>query len=83
MSRRRVAEEDEFEDDEEVDYGEDDATISCPYCGREIHEDSVRCPGCERYLSEEDAPPQRRPWWFILGLIACGYVIWRWIMAGH
>jgi len=80
MSRRlRVAEDDEYEDDPDVDYGDDEATITCPYCGREIHEDSIRCPGCERYVSDEDTPSPRKPLWFIVGFLACAYVVWRWI----
>jgi hypothetical protein len=31
--------------------------IPCPYCKREIAEESERCPHCENYLSREDAPP--------------------------
>ncbi len=56
------------EDDEEWDGEEDEEpTIECPHCGEEVHEDSQRCPHCETYLSEEDAPPARKPWWIILG----------------
>jgi hypothetical protein len=67
--------EDEFEPDE----GDEDATIPCPYCRRQIHEESQRCPYCEQYISEEDAPG-RKPWWFILGFIACAFVIYLWIV---
>jgi hypothetical protein len=35
---------------------EDGDTMPCPYCRREIHDDSVRCPHCEQYLSAEDQP---------------------------
>jgi hypothetical protein len=30
-------------------------------------------------VSEEDAPPQRKPWWMVLGAIVCLYVVYRWI----
>ena len=68
-------------DDEDWDYEDDDneATIPCPHCRREIHEDSERCPYCERYLSREDTPSPRKPLWFIVGLIASFYVVYRWI----
>jgi DNA-directed RNA polymerase subunit RPC12/RpoP len=59
---------------------DEDDEIPCPYCGREIHEDSVRCPYCESYISKEDAPPARKPWWIILGVVACLYVVFRWIV---
>ena len=68
---------------DEDDWEEEDesATIPCPYCRREIHEDSERCPYCENYLSQEDAPPSRKPWWLILGAIACLYAVYRWIVG--
>jgi hypothetical protein len=70
---------DEWDDDDDPDDDEED-TIPCPYCRREIHEDSQRCPFCERYISREDAPPTRKPWWVILGVGACLYVVYRWIV---
>ncbi len=58
---------------------DDEPTIPCPYCRREIHEDSQRCPHCESYISQEDAPPSRKPWWMIIGALLCAYIIYRWI----
>jgi hypothetical protein len=74
---------DDPESNEEIDDDgpaeeDEEPTISCPYCGREILEDSERCPHCEHYISQEDAPPARKPWWIILGVAACLYVIYRW-----
>ena len=57
---------------------DDEPTIPCPYCKREIHEDSQRCPHCEQYISEEDAAPSRKPWWLIIGVLICLYLIYRW-----
>jgi len=70
----------ENDDDEEV-AGTDDAkeTAPCPYCKREIHKESERCPHCERYLSKEDIPPSRKPWWLIIGVVACLIVVYLWI----
>jgi hypothetical protein len=68
-------------DPEDVDWPDEDdeePTIPCPYCRREIHEDSQRCPYCEKYVSEEDAPSARKPWWIIIGVVACLYVVYRW-----
>jgi hypothetical protein len=56
----------------------DEPTIPCPHCRREVLEDAERCPYCEHYLSREDAPPQRKPWWVVVGVIACLYVVYRW-----
>jgi len=69
--------------DEDAEWGEDEddnePTVACPYCGRQILEDSPRCPYCERYISAEDAPPSRKPWWLLLGALACLYVVYRWV----
>jgi hypothetical protein len=72
---RRVAEEDDWDADD----GDD--TVPCPYCKRAIPEDTPRCPYCENYLSEEDVPPARKPWWIIVGALLCLYAVYRWITA--
>jgi hypothetical protein len=72
-------EEDDSESDDWNDGEEEEPTIPCPYCRREIHEDSVRCPLCGQYLSDEDLPASRKPWWIILGVVLCILVIWFWI----
>jgi len=90
----RVKDEAEWDDDamDEGDWAEDDfdaddwddqddeATTPCPYCRREIFEDSVRCPHCGEYISEEDSPPSRKPWWIVLGALLCLFAIWQWII---
>jgi hypothetical protein len=87
-TRRRAADWDDDADDEDwdaEDYGdddsEDDPTIPCPYCRRKIHEDAQRCPYCERYISVEDAPPQRKPWWVIVGALLALYAAARWVVG--
>lgn len=67
-------------DDEEDDFGEDEdePTIACPYCGAEIHEEAQRCPACGEYLSAEDAPARRRPWWIVIGVVVCLWLVYRW-----
>ena len=69
---------DDFDEDY-PDENEDESTVACPYCKREVHEDAQRCPYCEHYISEEDAPPARRPWWIVAGVIVYLYVVFRWI----
>src|SRR5882724_10524213 len=62
------------EEAEDFDLSDDDdeePTVPCPYCRREIHEDSQRCPYCEQYISQEDAPPGQKPWWLIAGVVLC------------
>ena len=86
MARRRAENEewDEWESDagadEEASDG-DEATITCPCCKRQIHEDAQRCPYCENYISDEDSPPARKPWWIILGTLLCLYIVYRWIVG--
>jgi hypothetical protein len=67
------------DDDPEGDDLDDEPTVPCPYCRREIHEDAQRCPYCEHYISTEDAPV-RKPWWLVLGVGVCLYVVYRWII---
>lgn len=67
---------DDEDDDEPLDEG-DDGLAPCPYCGREILEESERCPHCASYISREDAPYERKPWWIIIGVIAGLYAVFR------
>jgi hypothetical protein len=73
---------DEHGEDYDVDEDEDDVTIPCPYCRRQIHEDAERCPYCEQYISAEDAPAQAKPWWIVLGVVLCLVVLLWWVVAG-
>jgi predicted nucleic acid-binding Zn ribbon protein len=77
---RRTDDDEEWEDDWASD--DEEPTIPCPYCGREILEDLVRCPHCENYLSREDAPPQRKSWLMIFGVALCLLIVGFWIFAG-
>ena len=77
---RRTTGEDEWDDPWPSEDADDDPTIPCPYCRREIYEDAERCPYCERYISREDAPADMRPWWIIAGLVLCLIVVYFWIV---
>lgn len=76
--------EDEDWDDEEADLGDDsdeEPTVPCPYCRRDILEDSPRCPYCERYISEEDHTGRTKPLWVIATALIClGVAIW-WVFV--
>ena len=80
--RRYMDDEPEWEDDQQEWQPEDEPgdTMPCPYCQREIYEDTLRCPGCGNYLSREDEPSPRKPWWIILGTILVLYMVYRWIV---
>lgn len=54
-------------------YDEDESSDvrSCPVCGAEIHEDSLRCPVCGDYITFGSAGPwSGKPfWWVVLGVL--------------
>ena len=85
MSRYDSLDDDAF-DDEDNEYDDDidtddESTIECPHCRREVHEDAPRCPYCEKYLSVEDSPPSRKPWWIYLGVAVCLLIVYGWIFG--
>jgi hypothetical protein len=79
MNVSRDQDDDDWDDDG-TDLGDDpdeEATVPCPFCGREILEDSPRCPSCERYLSAADHAGPGKPLWITATALVClGGVIW-------
>lgn len=81
MSVYRDEDADDWEDDD-ADLGDDhdsdeEPTVPCPYCRREILEDSPRCPYCERYISVEDHAGPKKPLWIIATTLVClGVAVW-------
>ena len=77
-------EDDDWNSDDEVGYDDtedkEECTILCPYCQEEIHEESLRCPFCENYLSTVDSPAQRRPLWLVVGIVICLILVLMWIL---
>lgn len=43
----------------------------CPFCGKDVYDDSEWCPHCGKYLSEE-GEPFHLPLWVIVGVSAAG-----------
>jgi len=76
-------EEEEGWDEEADDFGDEDddgePTFPCPYCEREIHDDAQQCPYCKNYVSREDSPPSRKPWWILAFVALCLYIVYLWI----
>lgn len=84
---------DSDEYDAEYDYDPDDpetypngvyvdderALVPCPHCRAEIDEESVQCPKCGMYLSDEDAPSRKSPVMMALLLVALFAAL---VMAG-
>ena len=71
--------------DDDSDSGDqdpdDEPTIPCPYCRREILEDSPRCPFCEQYISAEDSPGPGKPFWVVATALIC-LAIALWLVFG-
>lgn len=86
MNAYRDNDHDEDEDEEWADAEDDSSdrldeepTVPCPYCRRDILEDSPRCPYCERYISEEDHASPKKPLWVIVTALACLAAALWWI----
>jgi hypothetical protein len=47
-----------------------------------IAEDSERCPHCERYISDEDAPAQPRSKFVIVMMIVTLLIVVYWLVNG-
>ena len=86
---RRVATDDDWEDDDGAepadaewtpDDEDEDETVPCPHCQDPVHDQAERCPNCGWYISEEDAPPARRPTWLVIGFILVLTVALLWAL---
>jgi endogenous inhibitor of DNA gyrase (YacG/DUF329 family) len=58
-----------------------DATIPCPHCGEDVHDDAEQCPACGQFLSQEDAPAVSRPWWILVGVAICILIVIAWALG--
>lgn len=80
MSAYRDEDEDVWDPDDDAGIGDDsddELTVPCPYCRREILEDVPQCPYCERYISEEDHAGLKQPLWVIAtALVLLGIAVW-------
>jgi hypothetical protein len=87
---RRVATEDDWEDDGDgwtpdddeewvPEEDDEDETVPCPHCAEPVHDQAERCPTCGWYISEEDARPSRRPGWIILGITLAAVAVYLWV----
>lgn len=75
-----AADEWDEEADDDDDSG-DEPTVPCPYCRREILEDTPRCPYCERYISAEDHAAMQKPFWVVATALVCLGIAIYWVFA--
>lgn len=88
--------EDDDLDDASGEFGPDDlglpdddddlegTAVPCPHCRQEVHEDASWCRHCANFIAREVAPEGPRPWWLLLGVLACLYAVYHWFArAGH
>lgn len=59
------------EEDDELEDDDDDGYIPCPYCGKPMYEEAGYCSGCERWISQEDAPRKPLPPWMVVVILMC------------
>ncbi|MCE9630523.1 MAG: hypothetical protein K8S94_07380 [Planctomycetia bacterium] len=84
MTAYRELDEDEDWGDDDTGLGDDsddEPTVPCPSCRRDILEDTPRCPYCERYISAEDRAGPDKPIWVIVTAIVCLAVAVWWLFA--
>lgn len=58
-------EDDESWDEDYDDDDDDDGYIPCPHCGETMLEAADHCPACNRWITSEDLPRKRHPWWVV------------------
>ena len=65
-------ENDQYDDYPEEDQYDDDSPelLPCPNCGKEIYEESERCPYCGEYVTFSNSLWSGKPtWWIVLGIV--------------
>lgn len=74
---------DDWDDDEPAweDDPDDEPTVPCPSCGREMLEDSPWCPHCEQYVSADDHAAAKKPVWVIVTALVCLAIALWWVVA--
>jgi RNA polymerase subunit RPABC4/transcription elongation factor Spt4 len=90
----------EYGDDDDLesyaaeDYGDqaeedEESTVRCPNCKREIHEDAYLCPYCQTYLTEHESSDRwinggviaNKPWWIIVTALVCLAMALYWALS--
>ncbi len=81
---RDLDEDEDWGQDDDTDVGDDsddEPVVPCPSCGRDILEDTPRCPYCEQYISAEEHAVPGKPTWVIVTAVVCLAVALWWVVA--
>lgn len=54
----------DWQDESDDDY--ENGYVSCPHCGGTMLEAADHCPSCNRWITREDLPQKRQPWWIMI-----------------
>lgn len=73
----------DWDNDEAEDDGDDESTVPCPFCRREMFEDSPRCPSCGEYVSAADFARNGRPRWVLVTAAVCLAIAVLWALLGR
>ena len=74
---------DDWDPEDDADLGDDlddEPTVPCPSCRREILEDVPQCPYCGQYISAEDHAGPSKPRWIIATALVCLAVTLWWVL---
>jgi len=73
---------DDLDDDVEYEgsYDDQEITIPCPHCGRDVVEDIASCPYCGNYITDADRTKSSRPLWITLTIILCLIMAIGWVI---
>ena len=73
----------DWDGDEADDEGDDESTVPCPFCRREMFEDSPQCPSCGEYVSAADFARNGRPRWVLVTAAVCLAMAVLWALLGR
>ena len=71
----------ELPDESDVKESQESGTYRCPYCGKEVYEDAIRCPSCHRYVSAEHAKGRHGLQWVVLAVILALAALGIWALV--
>ena len=59
----------DYDDEDWPDEDEDEGYVPCPHCGETMLEAADHCPSCNQWITAEDVPIKRKPWWIVVVVV--------------